>query len=240
MFPTLLSLLVSFLALCYSSKLLLFYLVFLTFLIRYFLLTQSSCVVLILNFLIYIFLQILFTIRRYTNFQKCLNFYNVGIASFYRICMLAATITMRLLFLDVLCGDESLISVFRFLCKAIVPIYWSAYLPFLLSKKILFCSLRFIKFLILNTLRLIILFLRFLFHLVVLYLLSVLLTSNMSRIGSVFDDNVSFIVNDDFNDFRPFLNDDFNDFRSFLIFSNDSVVIVDARFKVDNYLNRKF
>ena len=165
---------------------------------------------------------------------------NVGIASCYRICVLTATITMRLLFLDVLCGDESLISVFRFLCKAIVPIYWSAYLPILLSKKILSCSLRFIKFLILNALRLIILFLRFLFYLVVLYLLSVLLTSNMSCIGSVFDDNVSFIVNDDFNDFRPFLNDDFNDFRSFLIFSNNSVVNVDAHFKVDNYLNGKF
>ena len=62
----------------------------------------------------------------------------------------------------------------------------------------------------------------------------------MSCIGSVFDDNVSFIVNDDFNDFRPFLNNDFNDFRSFLIFSNNSVVNVDAHFKVDNYLNRKF
>ena len=92
----------------------------------------------------------------------------------------------------------------------------------------------------LRTLRLIILFLRFLFYLVVLYLLPVLLTSNMSCIGSVFDDNVSFIVNDDFNDFRPFLNDDFNDFRSFLNFSNNSVVNVDAHFKVDNYLNRKF
>ena len=164
---------------------------------------------------------------------------NVGIASFYRICVLASTITMRLLFLVVLCGDESLISVFRFLCKAIVPVYWSAYLPLLLSKKILSCSLRFIKFLILNALRLI-LFLTFLFYLVVLYLLSVLLTSNMSCIGSVFDDNVSFIVNDDFNDFRPFLNDDFNDFRSFLIFSNNSVVNVDAHFKVGDYLNRKF
>ena len=72
-FPTFLSFLVSFLALCYSSKLLLFYLVFLTFLIRYFLLTQTSCVVLILKFLIYIFLLILFSIRRYTNFQKRLN-----------------------------------------------------------------------------------------------------------------------------------------------------------------------
>ena len=207
-FPTILSFLVSFLALCYPSKLLLFYLVFLTFLIRYFLLNQSSCVVLILNFLIYIFLLILFSIRRYTNFQKRLNFSmyfygfllrkisemlqfsqyakpyegmeNVGIASFYIIGVLASTITMRLLFLDVLCGDESLISVFRFLCKAIVPVYWSAYLPLLLSKKILSCSLRFIKFLILNALRLIVLFLRFLFYLVVLYLLSVHLTSNMS------------------------------------------------------------
>ena len=165
---------------------------------------------------------------------------NVGIASIYRIYVLAATITMRLLFLDVLCGDESLKSVFRVLCKAIVPVYWSANLPLLLSKKILSCSLRFIKFLILNTLRLTMLFLRFLFYLVVLYLLSVLLTSNMSCIGSVFDDNVSFIVNDDFNDFRPFLNEDFNYFRSFLIFSNNSVVNVDVHFKVDNYLNRKF
>ena len=137
---------------------------------------------------------------------------NVGIASFYRICVLTATITMRLLSLDVLCGDECLIPVFRFLCKAIVPIYWSAYLPLLLSKKILSCSLRFIKFLILNTLRLIILFLRFLLYLVVLYLRSLLFTSNMSCIGNVFDDNLSFIVNDHFNDFRPFLNDDFNDF----------------------------
>ena len=165
---------------------------------------------------------------------------NVGIASFYRICVLASTITMRLLFLDVLCGDESLISVFRFLYKVIVSVYWLAYLPLLLSKKILSCSLRFIKFLILNALRLIILFLRFLFYLVILYLLSVLLTSNMSCIGSVFDDNVSFIVNEHFNDFRPFLNDDFNDFRSFLIFSNNSVVNVDTHYKVDNYLNRKF
>ena len=159
-------------------------------------------------------------------------------AKFYRICVLAATITIRLFSLDVLCGDENLKSVFRFLCKAIVPVYWSAYLPFLLSKKILSCSLRFIKFLILNTLRLIILFLRSLFYLVVLYLLFVLLTSNMSCIGSVFDDNVSFIVTDDFNDFRPFLNNDFNDFRSFLIFSKNSVVNVDAHFKVDNHLNR--
>ena len=71
-------------------------------------------------------------------------------------------------------------------------------------------------------------------------MLSVLLTSNMSCIDGVFDDNVSFIVNDDFNDFRLSLNDDFNDFRLFLIFSNNSVVDADAHFKVDNYLNRKF
>ena len=78
--PTFLSLLVSFLALCYSSKLLLiFYLVFLTFLTRCFFLTQSNCVIFstyILPFymLPYIFLLILFFIRRYTNFQKCLMF----------------------------------------------------------------------------------------------------------------------------------------------------------------------
>ena len=51
----------------------------------------------------------------------------------------------------------------------------------------------------------------------------------MSCIGTVFDANASCIVSDDFNDFR-----------SFLIFSNNSVVNVDAHFKVDNYLNRKF
>ena len=100
---------------------------------------------------------------------------NVGIALFYRTCVFAAMITMRSLILETFCGDESLISVFHFLCKAIVPVYYSVYLPFLLSKKILSCSLHFIKFLILCTLRLIILFLKFSFYLAVLYLLSVLL-----------------------------------------------------------------
>ena len=50
--PTFLSLLVSFLALCYSSKLLsIFYLVFLTFLTRCFFITQSNCLILRLNML---------------------------------------------------------------------------------------------------------------------------------------------------------------------------------------------
>ena len=257
--PTFLSLLVSFLALCYSSKLLLiFYSVFLTFLTRCFFLTQSNCVIFstyILPFymLPYIFLLILFFIRRYTNFQKRLNsfmyFYgfllrkileilqffqytkiyeameNVGIALFYRICVVAAIITMRLLILEILCGDESLISIFDFLSKAIVPVYYSVYLPLLLSKKILSCSLRFIKFLILHNLRLIILSLRFLFYFAVLYLLSAFLTSNMSCIGIAFDVNSSCIVSDDFNEFR-----------SFLIFSNNSVVNVDVHVNVDDYL----
>ena len=161
--PTFLSLLVSFLALCYSSKLFIFYSVFLTFLTRCFLLTQSNCVffstyILPFYMLPYIFLLILFFIRRYTNFQKrliygfllrkileTLQFFqytkiyeameNVGIALFYRICVVAAIITMRLLILEILCGDESLISIFDFLCKAIVPVYYSIYLPLLLSKK---------------------------------------------------------------------------------------------------------
>ena len=60
---------------------------------------------------------------------------SVGIALFYRICVFVAIITMRLLILEILCGDESLISIFHFLCKAIVPFYYSVYLPFLLSKK---------------------------------------------------------------------------------------------------------
>ena len=62
-----------------------------------------------------------------------------------------------------------------------------------------------------------------------MYLLSVFLTSNMSCIGSVFDVNVSCIVNDDFNDFR-----------SFLIFSSNAVVNVDVHVKVDSYFNCKF
>ena len=136
---------------------------------------------------------------------------------------------MRSLILEILCGDESLSSIFHFSCKAIVPVYYSVYLPFLLSKEILSCSLRFIKFLILCTLRLIVLSLRFLFGLAVLYLLSVFLTSIMSCIGIAFDANASCIVSDDFNDFR-----------TFLIFSNNSVVNVDVDLNVDIYLNRKF
>ena len=150
-----------------------------------------------LNILLYIFLLILFFLRRYTNFQKRLNsfmyFYsflfrkflevlqylqyikvyeameNVGFSLFYRICVFAAIITMRLLIVEILYGDESLISIFHFLCKAIVLVYYSVYLPFILSKKLLSCSLQFIKFLILCTLRLMILFLKFLFYLAVLY-----------------------------------------------------------------------
>ena len=86
----------------------------------------------------YIFLLILFFIRPYTNFQKrlidgflpnkileSLQFFqytkiyeameNIGIALFYRFCGVAAIITMRLLILEILCGDESLISIFDFL-----------------------------------------------------------------------------------------------------------------------------
>ena len=126
---------------------------------------------------------------QYTKIYEAME--TVGIALFHRICVLAAIITMGLLILKIFCGDESLITIFLFLCEAIVPIYLSVYLPFLLSKKILSCSLRFIKFLILCTLRLIILFLRFLFYLADLYLLSVFLTSNMSCIGSAYDVNVS-------------------------------------------------
>ena len=74
-----------------------------------------------------------------------------------------------------------------------------------------------------------VLFLKFLFYLAFLHLLSVFLTSNISCIGSAFDNHVSCIVNDNFNDFR-----------SSLIFSNNSVVNADVRVNVDNYLNRKF
>ena len=118
---------------------------------------------------------------------------NVSIALFYRFCVVAAIITMRLLILQILCVYENLISILDFLCKAIVPVYYSVYLPLLLSKKILSCSLCFIKFLILGTLSFIILSLRFLFYLAVLYLLSVFLTSNMSCIGVALDANASCI-----------------------------------------------
>ena len=60
---------------------------------------------------------------------------SVGIALFYRICVFVAIITMRLLILEFLCGDESLIPIYHFLCKAIVPFHYSVYLQFLLSKK---------------------------------------------------------------------------------------------------------
>ena len=60
---------------------------------------------------------------------------SVGIALFYRICVFVSIITMRLLILEFLCGDESLTSIVHFLCKAIVLFYYSVYLPFLLSKK---------------------------------------------------------------------------------------------------------
>ena len=249
--PTLLSLLVSFLALCSSSKLLLiFYLVILTFLTRCFLLTPSNCVIFstyILPFymLPYVFILILFFIRRYTNFQKRLIFgfllrrileilqffqytkiyeamQNVGIALFYRFCVVAVIITMRLLILEILCGDERLLSIFDFSCKAIAPVYYLVYLSLLLSKKILLCSLRFIKFLILCTRRFIILSLRFLFYLAVLYLSSVFLTSNMSCIGNALDANASCTPSDDFNDIR-----------SFLIFSNNSVVNFDVHVNVN-------
>ena len=153
---------------------------------------------------------------------------NVRIVSFYRICLLEAIITMRLLILKILCGNEISVSIFHFLCKVMVSVYYSVNLPFLLSKKVLSCSLLFIKFLILYTLILIILFLRFLFYVTVLYLLSVLLACNMSRLGSAFDINVSCVVNDDFNNFR-----------SFLIFYNNSVHVY-VHVNVGNYLNHKF
>ena len=60
---------------------------------------------------------------------------SVDIALFYRICIFVAKITMRLLIQEILCGGESLISIFYSLCKAIVPVCYSVYLPFLLSKK---------------------------------------------------------------------------------------------------------
>lgn len=92
-----------------------------------------------------------------------------ALSHFYRIGLLAAIITMRLLILKILCGDKSLTPIFYFLCKAKVCIYYSFYLPFLLSKKTLSCSLCLIKLLILCMLRLKILFLRLLFSLVVSY-----------------------------------------------------------------------
>ena len=118
--------------------------------------------------------------------------------------------------------------IFHLFCKAIVSVYCSVYLPFLLSKKILSYSLCFIKFLLSCTLRLIILFLRFLFYLAVLYLLSVFLASNMSFCGNVFDIIISSIVNNDFNYFR-----------SLLIFSNN-LVHVNVHVNIGKKLNSKF
>ena len=90
---------------------------------------------------------------------------NVSIDSLYRIYLFAAIIILRLLILKILHGEESSRSVFHFLRVVIVSVYYPVYLPFLLSKKILSCSLHFIRFLILYTLRVTILFLRFLLYL---------------------------------------------------------------------------
>ena len=140
-------------------------------------------------------------LRNATNFQYAKIYErmeNVDIDSFYRICLLAAIITMKLLILKILYGEESLRSIFHFLCKVIVSGYYSVYLPFLLSKKILSCSLffRFLFYLILP------LFYFVLPFILVLYLLSIFLASNMRGFGSVSDVNVSYIVNNDFNDCR--------------------------------------
>ena len=139
-FSTFLSLLVSIVTPWYSSKLLLtFYLALLAFLISYFLLTQANCAVSKLNILPCIFPLILKFMRQYTHFQEHLKsvmcFYgfllckilqilqcsqytkiyktikNVGIVSFYRICLLAPKITMKLLNLTILCRGENFSSL---------------------------------------------------------------------------------------------------------------------------------
>ena len=70
---------------------------------------------------------------QYTKIYETMD--NVSIASFYSICLLAAIITMRLLILKILCGVQYLTLIFHLLSKAIVFVYYSVYLPFLLSKK---------------------------------------------------------------------------------------------------------
>ena len=104
------------------------------------------------SILSYIFVPQFF---QYTKIYEAME--NVGIALFYRICVVATIKTMKLLIQEILSEDENLISIFHFLCKAIVPIYSSVYLPLLLSKKFLSCSICFIKFLILCTRRLLML-----------------------------------------------------------------------------------
>ena len=118
-------------------------------------------------------------------------------------CLLATIITIRLLILNmILCRGESLISIFHsFYKKPQFPSTTQFIQHFFYPKKKSSCCLRFISFLIWCSLRSIILFLRFLFYLAVLYLLSVFLASN---IGSVFMVNVSFIIYDDFNNFFNF------------------------------------
>ena len=118
-------------------------------------------------FYVFLWLFVSQNYRNTTTFQ-CTKIYetmeNVGIALFYRIFLLAAIISITLLILKILSGDECLISIFHFACKAVVCVCYSVYQPFPLSERILSCSLRFITFLALCTLRLIILFLRFLFY----------------------------------------------------------------------------
>ena len=77
--------------------------------------------------------KILETIQffQYTKTYEAME--NVGIALFYRICLLATIITMRLLILKILCGDESLTSIFHF--KAIVSVYCAVNLPYFNQKR---------------------------------------------------------------------------------------------------------
>ena len=58
---------------------------------------------------------------------------NVGIASFYRVFLLVANDKYEIL--KIFCGDESLISIFNFMSKAIVSFYYSVYLPFFYQER---------------------------------------------------------------------------------------------------------
>ena len=130
---------------------------------------------------------------------------------------------MRLLILEILYGDESLISVFYLLYKVIVPVYFSVCLPLFLPKKNLSCNLRLIKFLILRTLRFLILSLQFFTCYLSLWLLIWVVLVLLLILMLV-------------------VSDDFNNFRSFLIFSSNLVANVDVHVNVNvgNYLNRTF
>ena len=71
-------------------------------------------------------------ILQFFNILKFMKQWRMSALPYFAEFVVAAIITMRLLILEILCGDESLILIFHFLSKVMVPVYYSVYPPLLL------------------------------------------------------------------------------------------------------------